>query len=115
MSKERARRRAEREALAAAQREARRRRARRRARWHAVTGVTLWRRLRHRRPRRPVDAVLRRRKQRQDGVLLAVLVALHAALWLWQPSWWWRGSALVLTVVCWPVLVVVLFDRRASR
>ncbi len=43
---------------------------------------------------------------------MVVLVALHAALWLWTDSWTWRASALLLTVMAWPVLVTVLFDRR---
>jgi hypothetical protein len=59
--------------------------------------------------------VLLRRKRRQDGVVLAVLVTGHVVLWLLQPSWMWRISALVLTVAAWPVLTVVLFDRRSSH
>jgi hypothetical protein len=48
-------------------------------------------------------------------VLLAVLLCLHAVLWLLQPSWWWRGGALVATALLWPLLVVLAFDRRPSR
>ncbi len=47
-------------------------------------------------------------------MLLAVLVALHALLWLVEPSWWWRGGALAATVLLWPLLVVLVFDRRSS-
>jgi hypothetical protein len=45
--------------------------------------------------------------------LVAVLAAVHIALWLWTDSWLWRASALLLTVMAWPVLVTVLFDRRS--
>lgn len=47
--------------------------------------------------------------------MLAVLLTGHLVLWLLQPSWLWRISALVLTVLAWPVLVVVLFDRRSTH
>ena len=45
----------------------------------------------------------------------AVLLPAHTALWLLQPSWAWRWSALALTVLLWPVLTVLLFDRRPTR
>jgi hypothetical protein len=67
-----------------------------------------------RRRRKGPDSVLLRRKRRQDGVVLAVLLCGHVVLWLLQPSWLWRISALVLTVLVWPALTVVLFDRRSS-
>jgi hypothetical protein len=47
-------------------------------------------------------------------MLLAVLLCAHALLWLFEPSWWWRGSALVATAAVWPLLTVLLFDRRSS-
>jgi hypothetical protein len=47
-------------------------------------------------------------------VLAAVVVALHTVLWLLAPSWWVRGSAAVLTLIAWPLLLVLLFDRRTS-
>ena len=45
----------------------------------------------------------------------AALVAVNAVYWLVQPSWAWRTGALAATALAWPVLVVVLFDRRSSR
>ena len=116
MSKERARRRAEREAaerLATA-------RAARQARWNVLA------RLRRARqpaspqlgspgsPGKPSSAIGRHRA-RQNGILLAALVAVDAVYWLAQPSWAWRLGAVAATALAWPVLVVVLFDRRSSR
>jgi hypothetical protein len=57
---------------------------------------------------------LRRHRARQNGVLLAVLVVLNGMLWLAVASWLLRGSALVLSALAWPLLVVVVFDRRRS-
>jgi hypothetical protein len=118
MSKERARRRAEREAAAAVERV---RRARARARRHrlrrlrdGVLGPLAPDAVRRRRRRTP-DSLLLRRRRRENGVVLAVLVTGHLVLWLLQPSWLWRISALVLTVLAWPVLTVMLFDRRSSN
>lgn len=104
MSKQRAQRRAEREAAGAAERARRQRQQARRRRLAAL-------RPRRRRRARPTSRLTAQRR-RQDGVLLAVLVALHAVLWLSTGSWWVRLSALLLTVLAWPVLVTVLFDRR---
>ena len=112
MSKERARRRAEREAatqLTAA-------RAARQARWNVLA------RLRRARPRNATppggarrSSALGRQRVRQNATLLAVLVPVHAVYWLLQPAWPWRVGALFATALVWPVLVVVLFDRRPSR
>lgn len=111
MSKERARRRAEREALAAAER-ARQQRARaRRARFARLRH---WVSVPFRRPAEPNSAFARQRK-RQNGVLLAALVAVNAVVWLLASSWLWRGAALVLSVMVWPVLLVLAFDRRPTR
>ena len=117
MSRERARRRAEREAAAEVERARRERVLTRRRRRAAITGsltrvITaplgrVWRR-----PVRRHPTVLGRRRARENGSLLAVLLAAHTVLWLVQPSWWVRGSALILTVLFWPVLIVLLFDRR---
>ena len=65
--------------------------------------------------RRRVGSALLRQRGRQNGALLAVLLPAHTALWLLQPSWAWRWSALALTVLLWPVLTVLLFDRRPTR
>lgn len=112
MSKERARRRAEREAAAAREREIRARRQARRARRAAllsrVTSPL-------RRDRRRSVSLLARQRARQNGALLALLVPLHGALWIVESSWAWRGSALLLSVLVWPVLTVMLFDRRPAR
>ncbi|GAB2683493.1 hypothetical protein [Thalassiella azotivora] len=121
MSKERARRRAEREAAAEAERARRERAAVRRGRVTALVPARLrpdghgdGRRRRRRPARRPrPDSPLRRRRRRQDGTLLAALVALHSVLWLLSDSWTVRISAAVLTLMAWPVLVTVLFDRRS--
>jgi len=48
-------------------------------------------------------------------MLLAVLLVVHAVLWLAEDSWWVRGGALAVTALLWPVLLVVVFDRRPSR
>jgi Flp pilus assembly protein TadB len=125
MSRERARRRAEREAAAAAEREQRARVRRRRERRDAVVRTALL-------PFRPVTAGLRaagalvdnsggrrtalgRARGRENGVLLAVVVAVHVILWLLTSSWWLRGSAIVLTALAWPLLTVMFFDRRPTR
>ena len=47
-------------------------------------------------------------------MLIAFLLALHVALWLATDSWWWRVAALLLTVLLWPLLVTMVFDRRRS-
>jgi hypothetical protein len=111
VSKERARRRAEREAAAALEAD----RAARRARWNVLARL---RRVRpalpsQPRPRTGASTALGRRRARQNAVLFAVLVPLHGVYWLLQPSWAWRLGALAATALAWPVLVVVLFDRRS--
>jgi hypothetical protein len=115
VSKERARRRAERQAAAAllAARQARR------DRWRQLTGLERLRRPRSRTQtrtaRRPASSALGRQRARQNGLLLAVLVPANAVYWLLQPSWPWRIGAVVASAIAWPLLVVLLFDRRASR
>ena len=113
MSKDRARRRAEREVLAEAARQARAKQVARRARWRSVVGAVRrpWLALR---PRRRPESALRRARQRQNGGLAAALLALNGVLWLFEPSWLLRGSAVVLSVLAWPLLVVVIFDRGRS-
>jgi hypothetical protein len=110
MSKERARRRAEREAAAASARE-RRGGARPgpagRARPNRPAAA--------RTPRRRPASRLTARRRRQDGVLLGALLAGHVALWLLTDRWAWRLGALVLTVLAWPVLVTVFYDRRPGQ
>jgi Flp pilus assembly protein TadB len=115
VSKERARRRAEREALAAVERERRQRSVQRRSRWRAIRQTVAAPFLVLRSGRRDVDSALGRRRRRENGLLAAGLLGAHAVLWLMQPSWAWRASALVLTVFVWPVLVVLAFDRRPTR
>jgi hypothetical protein len=101
--------------MAAAERVRRQRVRTRRERWHRLRGGLPGRlagpsRTRRRGP----DSILQRHRRRQNGIVLAVLFAGHVVLWLLQPSWLWRGSALVLTVLAWPVLTVLLFDRRSA-
>ncbi len=110
MSKERARRRAVRETAASADRERRAReraRARRRARLrsHLTSPLTS--------SSEPRSALARQRR-RENGLLLAGLVPLNVAVWLLTPSWWWRGSAVGLSLLAWPLLTVLFFDRRPS-
>jgi hypothetical protein len=113
VSKDRARRRAEREAAAQLQAA----RAARRARWNVLARLRRARPPASQRPARPakVATAIGRHRARQNGVLLAALVAVDAVYWLLQPSWPWRLGALAATALIWPVLVVVLFDRRSSR
>ena len=115
MSKERARRRAEREAAAAVERARRQRVLERRRRRQALGSALARPFVALRRGNRPVDSALARHRRRQNGVLLAVVVSAHAAFWLLEPSWTWRITALALTVGFWPIILVVLFDRRSTR
>jgi hypothetical protein len=118
VSKERARRRAEREAAAAALAA----RQARRARWRQLSGLDRLRHVVPARPggaalsaRRPASSALARQRARQNGLLLAILVPANAVYWLLQPSWAWRIGAVVASAIAWPLLVVLLFDRRSSR
>jgi hypothetical protein len=111
VSKERAHRRAARAAAAARDRADRERLAARRRRWAALRART--------RPHRAVagrrrETALGRQRSRQNGVLAAAVLAGHTVLWLLASSWWVRGGAVLLTVLAWPLLLVVLFDRRPS-
>ncbi len=115
MSKDRARRRAVREAAAVVEREQRSRAARRRRRWSALLAAVSWPVTRVRGARKAsVDSALARRRSRQNGTLVAVLLGVNALVWLIEPAWGWRVSALVLSAMAWPVLAVLLFDRRPS-
>jgi hypothetical protein len=111
MSKDRARRRAEREVLAARARVARTRETARRDRRRSLAAA-----LRRplvplgRRRRRP-DSALRRLRARQDGTLAAAIFAGNALLWLFEPAWALRGVVAVVSVLAWPLLVVLVFDR----
>ena len=58
--------------------------------------------------------MLRRRRHRQDLVLLAVLLLLNALLWTQVPDWKLRAVAAVLSLLLWPLLVILVFDRRPS-
>jgi Flp pilus assembly protein TadB len=118
VSRERARRRAEREAAAAALAS----RQARRDRWRQLSGLDRLRRLVRARSgrtpqptRRPNSSALGRQRARQNGLLLAVLVPVNAVYWLLQPSWPWRIGGVVASAIAWPLLVVLLFDRRSSR
>jgi hypothetical protein len=66
------------------------------------------------RPRRRPDSALRRHRRRQDGTLAAGLFALNGVLWLFEPSWLIRGGGLVMSVMIWPLLIIVIFDRGRS-
>ncbi|HZI98213.1 MAG TPA: hypothetical protein VFD41_11890 [Actinomycetales bacterium] len=106
MSKQRAVRRAEREARQRTEREKAARASARRARWGSLVP-----RVRRRRG----GSLLAAQRRRQNGVLIAFLLAGHVALWVATDSWWWRIGLLLFTVLLWPLLVTVVFDRRGSR
>jgi Flp pilus assembly protein TadB len=116
MSKERARRRAEREAVEAVERIRRVAAGTRRARWRGVVRAfgAPGRALRAKLGRRDSSA-LGRQRARQNGALLTGLLAVHLVLWIYQDSWWVRGGAVVLTLLAWPLLIVLIFDRRTTR
>ena len=63
--------------------------------------------------RRP-DSVLARRRARQNGALAAFLGGANVVLWLLQPTWGWHLGVAVASVGLWPLLTVVVFDRRGS-
>lgn len=107
MSRERAARRAEREADRARRVEQGRRRAQRAARRRRVVGLV--------RPGRGRgDSVLARRRRRQDLALLAALLVLNTLLWVVVADWGLRAAAAALSLLAWPILTVLVFDRRPS-
>lgn len=118
MSKERARRRAEREAALAVERERRARSVRRRERRRALVAPVTGRlaRLRRRIRRATVGASpLTRQRRRQNLALAVALITLNALLWVVEPSWALRWVAIGLCLAGWPLLTVVLFNRRPAR
>lgn len=108
MSKERARRRAERERQAAVVAAARaaeaERRERRDARVRAVTSRL------PKPPRRPTGALAQRRR-RQNGALLAGLLALNVLAWIFFGEWELRLAVFVVSVLAAPVFHTMLFRR----
>ena len=108
MSKERARRRAERQreaaVLAAARAAEAERKERRDARMRAVTS-----RLPRRRSR--PTGLLAERRRRQNGALLALLLAANVLVWVFSDDWALRLAALVVSVLAAPVLHTMLFRR----
>jgi hypothetical protein len=113
VSRERARRRAEREAVLARERAVRARQVARRARRRALAAA-LRRPFAALAPRHRPDSALRRRRGRQNGALAAALFSVNGLLWLVQPSWLLRGSVAVVSLLAWPLLVVLVFDRGHS-
>lgn len=114
MSKERAQRRAAREreaglraAAKASEQERRERRAAKTRPLRAAAGVL-----------RPAPAVgrqtgtLERRKRRQNGLLVALLLVLVIVVWVVRPDWAARLGIIVLVVLAFPVLRLLLFNRR---
>jgi Flp pilus assembly protein TadB len=114
MSKERARRRAEREreaaVLAAARAAEAERRERREARRHALTGRLPRSAARRGRP----GGVLAQRRRRENGALLAALLAVNVLVWVVSGDWALRLAALVVSLLAAPVLHTMLF-RRSTR
>ncbi|WP_395694652.1 hypothetical protein [Nocardioides sp.] len=108
MSKERARRRAEREreaaVVAAARAAEAERRERREARVRSVTS-----RLPQR--RRGPSGILAERRRKQNGALVAILVALNVLVWILSDDWALRLAAAVVSLLAAPVLHTLLFRR----
>ena len=108
MSKERAQRRAEREREAAARAAARaaeaERRERREARRRALTS---WLPQRRSRP----SGILAERRRRQNGALVAGLVAVNVLVWIFSDDWALRLGAAVVSLLAAPVLHTMLFRR----
>jgi hypothetical protein len=108
MSKERARRRAERERQAAVVAAARaaeaERKERRDARVRAVTSRL------PKPPKRPTGALAQRRR-RQNGALLAGLLAFNLLVWLLFGEWEIQLAAFVVSVLAAPVFHTLLFRR----
>jgi hypothetical protein len=115
VSKERARRREAREREAAIRAAARaaeaERRERRASRARAVRRVTTDRLPRLAPVGRPTGTLARRRRV-QTSLLVALLVALNALVWVVRPDWPARLAALVVTVLTAPVLAALLVPRR---
>jgi hypothetical protein len=112
MSKERARRRAEREAEQARRSALRAEREERRARWRERRG-----RLAALVPR-PIrvarqGGLLARRRRTQNAVMVLLFLLLQAGAWLLLSGWASRLGVLVLSLLLFPVLVTVAFDRRS--
>ena len=108
MSKERARRRAEREreaaVLAAARAAEVERRERRDARVRVVTSRL------PKPPKRP-SGLLAQRRRRQNGALLAAVLAFNVLAWVFFGEWEIRLAAFVVSVLAAPVLHTMLFRR----
>lgn len=108
MSKERARRRAERErqaaVLAAARAAEAERQERRDARRRALTSRL------PKPPKRPTGALTQRRR-RQNGALLAGLLAFNLLAWVFFGEWEIRLAAFVVSVLAAPVFHTMLFRR----
>lgn len=107
MSKERAARRAQREAERERRVAQARRREQRAVRRRRLLG-------RGRGPGGRGDSVLARRRRRQDLALLAALLVLNTLLWVVVPDWGLRAAAAALSLLAWPILTVLVFDRRPS-
>jgi hypothetical protein len=108
VSKERARRRVEREqaaaVLAAARAAEAERKRRRDQRVRAVTSRL------PRPPKRPTG-LLAQRRRRENGALLAALVALNVLVWIFFGDWAIRLAALVVSLLAAPVLHTLMFRR----
>ncbi len=108
MSKERARRRAERQREAAVQAAARAAEAERRERRDARRkAVTSWLPRRRRGP----AGILAERRRKQNGALVAVLIAINVLVWIFSDDWALRLAALVVSILAAPVLHTLLFRR----
>ena len=114
MSKERARRRAEREREAAIRTAARaaeqERRERRQARARRLRSFTTDRARRVTVGR--ATGLLARRRRRDTGLLVAGLLVLVVLVWVVRADWAARLGVVVLVALAFPVLRLMLVDRR---
>jgi hypothetical protein len=108
VSKERAQRRAEREREAAVLAAARAAEAERKARRDARTRALASRLPRR---RRGPAGILAERRRKQNGALLAVLIAINVLVWIFSDDWALRLAAVVVSLLAAPVLHTLLFRR----
>ena len=112
MSRERARRRAERQAEQARLAAARAGRAARLARRRELRGrlvAVLPRPVRVARQ----GGLLARRRRAQNAVVAVLFVLIQVLAWLLLDGWAARAGVLILSLLLFPVLVTVVFDRRS--
>ena len=58
---------------------------------------------------------LTRRRRLQNASLLTALLLLNALFWVIEDRWALRWVAIGVCAISWPLLTVMLFNRRPSR